>query len=147
MYVSSLAFDAEANELITVSVPSPRHRRMVISRFDGRDFMLSSEFLPGLAPDLSLASSERSLSEYVVTGAVVVDRRLYVISAAYSTLLVIDLDSRLVTGAFGVQGIQQPVGLAVREGDLLIAQADGTVAVVSLPGVGELPESIQGEEG
>ena len=143
MYVSSLAFDAEANELITVSVPSPRHRRLVVSRFDVRDFMLSSEFLPRLAQDLSFAGAERSLAEYVVTGTVVVDRRLYAISAAFSTLLVIDLDSRLVTGAYGISGIHDPVGLAARDGDLLIAQADGKIAVVPLPGVGELPGSIQ----
>jgi len=134
MYVSSLAYDAEARELITVSVPSPRHQQMVVSRFDRSDFMLSSEFVPRLAPDLVLAAVDRRLAEYVVTGAVAVDRMLYAISAAHSTLLVMDLDEKIVTGAFGVPGIENPVGLAAREGELLIAQADQRIAVVSRPG-------------
>lgn len=134
MYVLSLAYDADAQELVTVSVPSPRHRRMVVSRFDASDFMLASEFLPRLAPDLVLNSRERSLAEYVVTGAVVEGGLLYAISAAYSTLLVIDLDAKTVTVAHAVPGIDQPVGLAVRGEELLIAQADGRIAVVPRPG-------------
>ena len=139
MYVLSLAFDADAHELITVSVPSPRHRRLVVSRFDAADFTLSSEFLPRVGPDLTLAD-ERSLAEYVVTGAVVEDGLLYAVSAAYSTLLVIDLASKTVVGAHSIPGIEQPVGLASRGRELLIAQADGRVAVVARPGITPGPE-------
>jgi len=134
MYVSSLAYDAEARELLTVSVPSPRHQRMVVSRFDRRDFVLSSEFQVRPGPGLAFGAPDRGLAEYVVTGAVVVDRQLFAISSAYSTLLVIDLESEAVTGAYGVPGIEDPVGLATREDDLLIAQADGRIGVVSRPG-------------
>ncbi|MDP2956125.1 MAG: disulfide bond formation protein B [Longimicrobiales bacterium] len=134
MYVSSLAYDRAAHELVTVSVPSQRHRRMVVSRFDASDFMLSSEFLPRLGPDLALGE-ERSLAEYVVTGAAVEDGLLYAVSAAYSTLLVIDLASKTVVGAHAVPGLEQPVGLAVRGAELLLAQADGRIAVVARPGV------------
>jgi disulfide bond formation protein DsbB len=134
MYVLSLAYDAAADELVTVSVPSPRHRRMVVSRFDRRDLTLASEFLPRLGPGLELASSQRSLSEYVVTGAVAVDRTLFAISAAYSTLLALDLDTRTVTGAYAIPGLQQPVGITARGGELMVAQADGRIAVVARPG-------------
>jgi hypothetical protein len=140
MYVLSLAYDAAADELLTVSVPSPRHRRMVVSSFDRRDLMLSSEFLPRLGPGLDLASPDRSLGEYVVTGTVVVERTLYAISAAYSTLLALDLDSRMVTEAYGVPGLENPVGLAIRGGELLVAQSDGRIAVVPRPGAGTDPE-------
>jgi disulfide bond formation protein DsbB len=140
MYVSSLAYDDAAERLLTVSVPSPRHPRMVVSAFDRRDFLLSWEFQVRLDPELNLAAPERGLAEYVVTGAVVVDHRLFAISAAYSTLLVIDLASETVTEAYGVPGLQDPVGLAVREGELLIAQADGRIAVVARPGAGNAGE-------
>jgi len=132
-YVSSLAFDADAHELVTVSVPSPRHRRMVVSTFDAGDFMLASEFIPRLGAGLTLGE-KRALAEYVVMGAVVEDGRLYAISAAYSTLLVLDLATKMVVGAHAVPGIEQPVGIASRAGELLIAQADGRVAVVARPG-------------
>jgi hypothetical protein len=133
MYVSSLAYDGDARELITVSVPSARHGRMVVSRFARADLLLSSEFLPGLSPGLALTAPGRGLGEYVVTGAVVVEGTLYAMSAAYSTLLVVDLDAKAVTGAFGVPGMEDPVGLAARGEELWIALADGRIAVVSRP--------------
>ncbi len=135
MYVSSLAYDPGAQELVTVSVPSPRHPRLVVSRFDRRDLTLSSEFLPRLGAGLAFTAEGRSLAEYVVTGAAVVDGRLYAVSAAHSTLLVIDLATKLLTEAYAVPGIDQPVGVTAREGELLIAQADGRIAVVARPGV------------
>jgi hypothetical protein len=106
---------------------------MVISRFDRSDLMLSSEFLPRLAPGLAWAGPDRSLADYVVTGAAVADGLLYAVSAAYSTVLVVDLTARDVVAAYAVPGIEQPVGIALRGEEWLIAQADGRVAVVSHP--------------
>jgi disulfide bond formation protein DsbB len=134
MFVLSLAYDRQADEVITVSVPSPRHRRLVVSRFARADLLLASEFAPRLATSLVPSGPRRSLAEYVVTGAVAVDGMLYAFSAAYSTLLVIDLQAKTVTAAYAVPGIEHPVGLTVRESQLLVAQADGRVAVVELPG-------------
>jgi disulfide bond formation protein DsbB len=133
MYTLSVAYDAEAGELVTVTVPSPRHPRLVISRFDRRDWVLSSEFLPELGPQLSLAAPDRSLAEYVVTGAAVEEGMLHLVSAAYSTVLLVDLAARTVREAYAVPGIEQPVGITVRGEEWLIAQADGRVAVVSRP--------------
>jgi hypothetical protein len=133
MYVLSLAYDDRADELITVAVPSPRHRRLVVSRFARRDLLLASEFEPRLAAGLAPSGADRSPAEYVVTGAVVADRMLYAISAAYSTLLVIDLDTKELTAAYAVPGIAQPVGLARRGAELLVAEADGRIAVVERP--------------
>lgn len=136
MYVLSLAYDADANELVTVSVPSPRHRRLVVSRFDRGDMMLVSEFQPRPGSDLILRGPERSLAEYVVTGSVVDAGLLYAISAEYSTLLVIDLAAQTVSAAYAVPGLEHPVGLAIRGAQLLVAQADGRIAVLDRPGVG-----------
>ena len=133
MYVLSLAFDPAAQELITVSVPNPRHHQLVVSRFARRDLTLSSEFGPQLAPDLAPAGPSRTPAEYVVTGAVVADGRLYAISAAYSTLLVVDLKDRKLQAAYAVPGLARPVGLAARGAQLLVAQADGRIAVLARP--------------
>lgn len=129
-YVLSLAYDADADEFITVSVPSARHPRLVVSRFDRRDLTLSSEFLPELAAGVTFDREDRSLGEYVVTGAAVADGLLYAFSAAYSTLLVIDLPVRAVTAAYAIPGVEHPVGLAVRGDQLLVVQADGQIVVV-----------------
>ena len=132
-YVLSLAFDPAANEFITVSVPSPRHRRLVVSRFAHTDFLLSSEFPPDLAPGLTLRGPDRSIAEFVVTGAAVADGLLYAVSAAYSTLLVIDLQARRVRAAYAVPGLERPTGLTVRDAQLLVAHPDGRLAVLDLP--------------
>ncbi len=131
-YVLSLAYHAAGDEYVTVSVPSEQHPRLVVSRFDGDDRVLSSEFLPAPGPRLTLPPT-RQLGEYVVTGAAVADGLLYALSAAFSTLLVIDLEAEAVTAAFAVPGIERPVGLAVRGEELLVAQADGRVAVIGRP--------------
>ena len=133
MYILSAAYDRDADELITVSIPSPRHQRVVISRFDRSDLTLSSEFLPRLSPDLALVGPDRSLAEYVVTGAMVSDGVLYAVSAAHSSILAVDLASRAVIAAYAVPDLEQPVGITARGPELLIAQADGRVAVVALP--------------
>lgn len=139
MYVLSLAHDPVADELITIGVPSPRHRRLVVSRFDRGDLVLSSEFLPRLAPGMTPRDPGRGVEEYVVTGAAVADRTLYAISGAYSTLLVIDLASKTLAAAYAVPGLDRPVGLGVRGGELWVAQADGQVAVLERPSPGTSP--------
>lgn len=132
-FVLSLAFDPAAQELITVSVPSARQRRLVVDRFARSSMALASEFVPRLGEGLTPSGDGRSLAEYVVTGATVADGRLYAISAAYSTLLVIGLEDRAVTAAYAVPGLSHPVGLAVRGAQLLVAQADGRIAVLPRP--------------
>ncbi len=133
MYVRSLAFDPAARQLITVSVPNPRHHQLVVSRFARGDMVLSSEAEPRIGPGLGLAGPDRSLADYLVTGATVAGGRLYAISAAYSTLLAMDLSSGAVTAAYAVPGLSHPVGLAVRGAALLIVQADGRIAVLARP--------------
>jgi disulfide bond formation protein DsbB len=133
MYVLSLAYDPAARELITVTVPSPRQRRLVVSRFARADFLPASEFEPHVGAELAPAGADSALAGYVVTGAAVADGLLYAISAAYSTLLVLDLTDRTVHAAYRVPDVTRPTGLAVREAQLLVAQADGRVAVLERP--------------
>ncbi len=134
MYVSSLAFDPVTDSLYTVTVPNTRVKGMVVSRFDRRDLTLSEEFLPRLAPGsgLKFSSEKRSLDEFCVTGAVVADGRMYMISAAYDTLLTIDLATHSVVAAHAVYGIERPAGLAIRKGDFCVI-GDGFVLVTEKP--------------
>ncbi len=133
LYVLSFAYDREADELVTVGVPSPRHRRLVVSRFARSDLRLSSEFEPRPAAGLRLRAPERSAAEYVVSGAVVQDGVLWAVSASYATLLAVDLRTRTIVGAWGVTGLDRPVGVAARGSELLVAQEDGRVAVITRP--------------
>jgi disulfide bond formation protein DsbB len=134
-YVMSLAYGGETDSLYTVSVPNRRHRTLVVSRFDRGDLELSEEFLPRLAgaSGLSLRSEDRSLDELYVTGLAVEGRRLYALSAAYGTLLVIDLDRRQVVEAYGVADLDRPTGLALHGSELYIVSSDGAISVVDKP--------------
>jgi hypothetical protein len=105
----------------------------VVARFSRADFLPVSERVPMLAPGLTARDSTRTLADYMVTGAVVADGLLYAISAAYSTLLVMDPEGRAVFAAYAVPGLERPTGLAARGTTLLVALADGRVAVVERP--------------
>jgi len=132
MYVMSLAYDSAADQLITVSVPSARHPQLVVSRFARGDLTLSSEFEPRLAVGLTLKPG-RSPADYVVTGAAVRGDTLFAVSAAYSSVLTIDLASGTLTGAYAVPGIGTPVGLALDGSEFLLANRAGRIAIVARP--------------
>ncbi len=134
MYVMSLAYDPVRKSFYTVTVPNSKSKTLVVSRFDAADRTLSEEFSPSLQPDAGVAlAGKRSLDEFYVTGATVDDGRLYAISAAFSTLLVIDLTNHEVTAAYAVSGIEKPTGVAVKGDSVYVACADGRVVVVPKP--------------
>ncbi|MBM3908518.1 MAG: disulfide bond formation protein B [Gemmatimonadetes bacterium] len=133
-YVSSAAYDADAKSIYAVTVPNSIAKRLVVSRFDRKDFTLSEEFVPALDDSVGLAlGKERSLGEYMVSGAVVVDGMMYAISAAHRTLLTINLATHRVVAAQVIPDIPAPVGLAAKGTDLYVLSADGSIAVVPRP--------------
>ena len=136
MYTMSLAFDPVASSLYTVTVPNTQTKRLVISRFDRSDLTLSEEYSPALDPasGLQTAGPQRSLHELYVTGATVADGRLYAISAAYSTLIAVDLTTHRVVAAHAIPGLERPSGLAIRGNDLYIVGEGGSVSIVGKPG-------------
>lgn len=134
LYIMSAAYDGTSNSIYTITVPSNFVKRMVVSRFDRKDMLLSEEFVPSLAGNAGLALGEdRSLGEYMITGAAVADGQLFAISAVHSTLLTLDLATHRIVAAHVVPGLRNPIGLAVRGGDLYILGADRTVTVVARP--------------
>jgi disulfide bond formation protein DsbB len=136
MYVMSAAYDPTTRSIYTVTVPNNKVKGLVVSRFDRDDRVLSEEFLPKLAAGSGLAlQGKRTLDELFVTGATIADDRMYAISAAYSTLLTIDLATRAVVAAHTVPGLGRPAGIAAKGGDLYIVGEDGTLTVVARPGV------------
>jgi hypothetical protein len=96
---------------------------------------LVEEFVPRLDPSLAAPAPADSnpLAPFYVTGATVADGRLYALSAAGSTLLTIDLQSRTVVAAAIVPGLSQPTGLALRDGRFHVIGRDGTLSVVERP--------------
>jgi disulfide bond formation protein DsbB len=138
MYTMSLAFDPASKSLYTVTVPNSKSKRLIVSRFDRRDMTLSEEFAPVLKPDAGLAlRGQRSLDEFCVTGATIDNGRMYVVSAAFSTLLTIDLATHQVIAAHAIPALERPTGLAVKGDTLYIACENGRVVTVAKPAVQE----------
>jgi disulfide bond formation protein DsbB len=135
MYVMSLAYDPASDSLFTITVPNAKTRQLVISRFDRKDLMLSEEFVPRIGPEsgLALRDGGHSLAEYYLTGATVVDGRLFAVSPAYSTLLCVDLAGRSVVAAYALDGIEGATGIAVRHGEVFIAGEGNSVCVFDRP--------------
>jgi disulfide bond formation protein DsbB len=130
MYVMSAAYDPATKSVCTVTVPNNKVKKLVVSRF-GPDMVLSEEFSPTLGADSGLAlSGKRSLDEFYVTGAAIAEGKMFAVSAAYNTLLTIDLATRAVVAARAVPGLARPVGIAAKGEELYIVGESGTVWVV-----------------
>jgi disulfide bond formation protein DsbB len=133
MYSLAAAYDPATRSVYTLSLPNNKVKRLVVSRF-GPDMILSEEYAPGLGGDAGLAlTRQRTLDELHVTGAAIADGRLYAISAAFNTLLTIDLARREVVAAHAVPGLEQPTGIAVKGSELYIVGASGSIWVVDRP--------------
>ena len=133
MYVLSAAFDPQANALYTITVPNARSRRLVVSRFDRRELTLSAEFTPAIAAGSGLRLGRgRSLDELYVTDAAFDGSRLYALSAAYGTLLVIDPARQVILSAYAIPGLHRPVGLAVAGDRLYVLDEDQTLKVFGI---------------
>ena len=134
LYIMSAAYDPASNSVYTITVPNNRVKRLVISRFDRRDLTLSEEYSPALAAAAGLTlRPDRSLDELIVTGSAVADGQLFALSAAYGTLLTIDLATREVVAAHAIPGLARPTGLAIKGDALYIVDDAGTLTIVSRP--------------
>jgi disulfide bond formation protein DsbB len=133
-YILSAAYDPASNSIYTITVPNNVAKRMVVSRFDRKDFTLSEEFVPTLDKGAGLSlGADRSLGEYVVSGATVVGGQLFAISASHSTLLTLDLATHRIVAAHTIDGLTRPVGIAAKGDDLYILGDDLSVTIVGRP--------------
>jgi disulfide bond formation protein DsbB len=133
MYTMSLALDAagQPKSLYTITVPNSKSKGMVVSRFLASDRTLSEEFVPVPADGLPL--SQRSLNDFYVTAATIDNGIMYALSAAYSTLLTIDLKSHQVVAAQAVRGLERPTGIAIKGDTLCIVGERGRLVTVPKP--------------
>ena len=133
-YTMSAAYDPASNSVYTVTFPNNLVQRLIVSRFDRRDLTLSEEYAPALSPASGLVlGPKRTLGELAITGATTADGQLLLLSAAYGTLLTIDLGTREVVAAHAIPGLVRPTGLAIKGGDLYIVDDAGGLTIVARP--------------
>lgn len=130
-YVSALTTGSQG--LYTAAVPNPKRPSLIISRFDGRDRVLSEEFEPTIAPGGPELLRGRTLADLAPVGLAVDGDKLLLVSGAYRTLVEIDLARRQILRAWSLPAMSRPTGLALRDADLLVLGADGQVSVLVRP--------------
>ena len=81
---------------------------------------------------LTFKAANGSLDSMYVSGAAFDGGRIYAISAAHGTLLVIDPGTRAVVSAHAIPGLERPVGIAVKGGEAFIVDAAGALTIVPL---------------
>jgi disulfide bond formation protein DsbB len=122
-YIMSATFDPATKSIFTITVPNARAQRLVVSRFDASDMTLSEEYVVSGAP---------MLERLYVTAAAIEGEDLYALSAAHSTLLMVDLSTQAVTDARTIAGLTRPTGMAMKDGELYIVTADSELVRVPL---------------
>jgi hypothetical protein len=135
-YTMSAAYDPASNSVFTISYPNNLVQRLIVSRFDRRDLLLSEEYAPTLSPTAGLVlGPKRTLGELAITGAAIADGKLFALSAAHGTLLTIDLGTRQVVAAQAIPGLVRPTGIAIKSSELYIVDEAGGLTVVARPPV------------
>jgi disulfide bond formation protein DsbB len=127
-YVSSLALDP-GRGLYTAAVPNPSRKALVISRFDPKDLVLSEEFVARLGPEGPQLAPGRSLSDLLPVGLTAHGDNLLLLSPG--VLLELDPRSQTILRGWSLGGVDRPVGLATRNGEIHVLCADGRIAVLA----------------
>ena len=116
-HVLSMAYLPDNNSVYTITVPNAKNRKLIISRFDKSDNLLSEEFIPTLGSDLAYREGKESknLGDYYVTGLTAHQGQLYAVSKQYSQILQIDPLRREIVAVYAFSGIANPQGITFKD--------------------------------
>ncbi len=129
MHALAFTYDADNNSVYTITVPSDKYKKIVVSRFDKKDDILSEEFFPVKGAGLTLKAG-RSLDEYYVTGLTYNNGRLYALSKQYSSILVLNPTSKEIETVYSFDGVANPQGITFRDGKPQILGYDNGKSVI-----------------
>lgn len=118
-HVLSMAYLPENNSVYSATVPSMKHKKLIISRFDKRDNLLSEEFIPAVKDGMTLREG-KTLADYYIMGLTAHDGALYAVSKQFSQVLKIDPVSKQITQVYEFSGIMNPQGITFKDGVMQI---------------------------
>lgn len=122
-YVSALAFDRKADQLITVTAANERGDNLVTSRFALADMTLSAETPLDLGPQQDIWLAQLPM----LTGMAVEGRYSYLLSASSSEVLVMETQTGKVKQGYRLNAPVQPQGLVKQGNSLYIVGFDSGV--------------------
>ncbi|WP_101775497.1 disulfide bond formation protein B [Pasteurella oralis] len=119
LHVLSMAYLPENNSVYSATVPNTKHKKLIISRFDKKDNLLSEEFVPSVKEGIMMRK-DTNLADYYITGLVAHEGALYAVSKQFSQVLKIDPMSKQITQVYEFSGIANPQGITFNNGVMQI---------------------------
>ncbi|TYA31451.1 disulfide bond formation protein B [Aggregatibacter actinomycetemcomitans] len=118
-HVLSMAYLPENNSIYTATVPNSKNQKLIISRFDKSDNILSEEFTPKVKKGIALTEG-KSIGDYYITGLTAYNGNLYAVSKQFSQVLEINPITREITHVYEFNGIENPQGITFKHGVMQI---------------------------
>lgn len=128
----SMAYLPENNSVYSVTVPDEKKQKLIISRFDRADNMLSEEFIPTVKAGIELKDG-KNIGNYYVTGLTAHNGDLYAVSKAFSQVLRIDPHKQQIVDVYQFNGIKNPQGITFNQDIMqILSYEDGKNILYSL---------------
>lgn len=128
-HVLSMTYLAKNNSVYTITVPNNKNKKLIISRFDQHDNMLSEEFSPTPGAGVTLREG-KDIGDYYITGLAVNNGDLYAVSKRFSQVLKINPTTHEIVGVYAFDGIKNPQGITFNENIIKILSYEDEKNVV-----------------
>lgn len=122
-YILSAEFEPNKNIFIIASVPNDVRDYWSIGVFDGDDKMILEEYIPKIGGNLSFVKGG-NLGKFYIVGMDAQNDDVYLLSKNYSTILKLNLISKVITEAYTFSGVPNPTALAIKDNKFYIFSRD-----------------------
>ena len=122
-YILSLAKDPDSRYAYMVTVPAKKAPNVVLLKFDTKDNTISEETILEFGKDLQLKDGAK-VNQFYITGADIAGGKMFAISKNYNALLVIDLASKTISGAYTLPEVADANDIAIKDDKLYILSRD-----------------------
>ena len=122
-YILSLAKDPDSRYAYMVTIPAKKAQNVVLLKFDTKDNTISEETILEFGKGLNLKDGAK-VNQFYITGADIAGGKMLAISKNYNALLVIDLASKAISGAYTLPEVADASDIAIKGDKLYILSRD-----------------------
>lgn len=123
-YILSLAKDPDSRYAYMLTVPAKKAPNVILLKFDTKDNTISEETILTFDKGLQLKEGAK-VNSFYITGADIANGKMLAISKNYNALLVIDLASKAITGAYTLPSVADASDIAIKGKELYILSREG----------------------
>ena len=123
-YILSLAKDPDSRYAYMLTVPAKKAPNVILLKFDTKDNTISEETILTFDKGLQLKEGAK-VNSFYITGADIANGKMLAISKNYNALLVIDLASKAITGAYTPPSVADASDIAIKGKELYILSREG----------------------